>query len=402
MATSHSVRYINARRVLDRLFREGPCSRAELARNLGMTRSAVGSIIADLIETGLVIEAAAPAMERQRTGRPSLAVSINPEGGHLIGAEIGVDRLSVVVLDMSGQVLFHRVEPHDTPEHAPTATIDALVALVRDQFDRPDIAGPLRGICVTLPAFMTPDGTVVNGLLLAWRDVPLRRLLVERLGDNVPLAIENDANAFALAEIYGRPGNRNETHAFLLIEVGVGGGIVIDGELFRGSGGIAGEFGQTVLGGRGFYSTGRPRPGHTESYVGREALLARWQDCGGPPGAEMDGFLAALQAGQPAATAAAGDWGRQLGLALVQITTVLNPTCITLGGSVSPVFPHVAEIVAEIMSSELLEGYPVPPVVVSQLGVIGPALGAASLMHQRLFRIENDAVYGLLRDDRIA
>lgn len=94
--------------------------------------------------------------------------------------------------------------------------------------------------------------------------------------------------------------------------------------------------------------------------------------------------------------------GRQLGLALVQITTVLNPTCITLGGSVSPVFPHVAEIVTEIMSSELLAGYPVPLVAVSQLGVIGPALGAASLMHQRLFRIENEAVYGLLRDDRIA
>lgn len=391
MATQSSVRYINLRRVLDILFRRGACSRADISRQLEMSRSATSAITADLLEAGLVIETDRQHRDKlQRMGRPSIDVAINPKGGFFVGAEIGVDRLSVVIANLLAQPVSKHSIAFDTASVPAEYTVEVLANLISDITDSYAPNMLLHGICVSLPALLRTDGSVINGLLLNWREVPLLSLLQQNLGKDIPLAIENDANAFAFAETYLRPDNRDENHAFFLLEAGVGGGIVIGGELFRGSQGLAGELGQTVSGGVGFDPSGAPRPGHVESYVGGNALLSHWRQLGSLEQNNLPAFLEALADGNEVARAAACDWGTQLAIGMVQVTAVINPDSIILGGSISAVFNHVADLVEKNIRSELLDGYPLPRIRVSENHDNGPAVGAARLMHQRLFRIESD------------
>lgn len=399
MATPQTVRHLNEIRALNALFRNAGMSRADLARALGLNRSTTGNIITSLMTDGLAVER--PGTPRgesaAKTGRPGIQVQIDPIGATFLGAEIGVDRLSVVAIDMAAQEISHISIPFPTFEQTPEAGIDRMAALIAEMIGRLANPSRIRGLCVALPALLDPDGLVINGLILGWRNVRLKAMIAERMRARFPkldldIWIENDANAFAIAETYRDTTHRSETVAFLLIENGAGGGIVIGGRLFRGSAGLAGEFGQIVLGGAGFYG-GRHKPGHLESYIGKDAILARYRANGAPDGADIDHLLQALARGEAIALRTAQAWGEGLATGLIQLTSVLNPGLIILGGSVAPVFPYVARAVEEAMQHELLEGFPMPKIDISSLGLEGPALGAALLMHQRMFSIDESAIY---------
>ncbi|MBP0579809.1 ROK family transcriptional regulator [Labrys sp. LIt4] len=397
MATPQTVRHLNEIRALNALFRHTGMSRADLARALGLNRSTTGNIITGLITEGLAVERRdEPHNESAgKTGRPGIRVQIDPAGASFLGAEIGVDRLTVVVIDMRAEEILRLTLPFPTHRETPEAGTDRMVALIAEAIESLDRPERLRGLCVTLPALLASDGTVINGLMLGWRDVKLRDMVTDRLKRRFPsldpaISIENDANAFAIAETYRDTTHRSETVAFLLIENGAGGGIVIGGRLLRGSAGFAGEFGQIVLGGHSIQA-GRSKPGHLESYIGKDALLGSYHAQGGE--ADLDRLLQGLARGEAAALATARAWGERLAAGLIQVTSVLNPGLIILGGSVAPVFTHVAAEVSRAMQRELLEGFPLPRIEVSALGVEGPALGGALLMHQRMFSIDESAIY---------
>ena len=399
MATPQSVRYLNEIRALNALFRSGGMSRADLARSLGLNRSTTGHIIANLMAEALVLER--PELPRggetAKIGRPGIQIEIDPAGATFIGAEIGVDRLTVVAIDLAAGEIERRSLAFPTFEHSAEAGIDRIAAMIGDVIEALPDRSRLRGLCVALPALLDGEGNVINALLIGWRDVELKARIAARLGKrfgvfDLALTIENDANAFAIAETYRDTSHRSETVAFLLIENGAGGGIVIGGRLFRGARGLAGEFGQLVVGGAG-YLAGRPKPGHLESYIGKDAVLARFIANGGQPGADLAQLLAALDAGDPVARKTASEWGAGLASGLIQLTSVLNPGMIILGGSVAPIYRHVAAAVEAAMQREFLEGFPMPKIEVSTLGLEGPALGGALLMHQRMFSIDETAIY---------
>ncbi len=399
MATPQTVRHLNEIRALNALFRNAGMSRADLARVLGLNRSTTGNIITSLMTEGLAVERPGnPRSESAaKTGRPGIQVQIDPIGATFLGAEIGVDRLTAVAIDMAAQEISHLSIPFPTFEQTPEEGIDRMADLIAQVIGQLANPARIRGLCVALPALLGPDGLVINGLILGWRNVQLKAMIAERLQARFPLldldiSIENDANAFAIAETYRDTTHRSETVAFLLIENGAGGGIVIGGRLFRGSAGLAGEVGQIVLGGPGFYA-GRHKPGHLESYIGKDAVLARYRANGAPEGADIDHLLSALARGEESAVKTAQAWGQGLATGLIQVTSVLNPGLIILGGSVAPLFPHVAREVEQAMERELLEGFPMPKIDTSSLGLEGPALGAALLMHQRMFSIDESAIY---------
>ncbi|WP_454811263.1 ROK family protein [Labrys neptuniae] len=372
-------------------------SRADLARALGLNRSTTGNIITGLMTEGLAVERRdEPRGENAgKTGRPGIRVQIDPAGASFLGAEIGVDRLTVVIIDMLAQEILRLTLPFPTYQETPEVGTDRMVALIAEAVESLNRPERLRGLCVTLPALLASDGTVINGLMLGWRDVKLKTMITDRLKRRCPsldpvISIENDANAFAIAETYRDTAHRSETVAFLLIENGAGGGIVIGGRLLRGSAGFAGEFGQIVLGGDTIQA-GRSKPGHLESYIGKDAILGFYRTQGGE--ADLDRLLQGLTLGESTAITTARVWGKRLAAGLIQVTSVLNPGLIILGGSVAPVFSHVAAEVAQAMQRELLEGFPMPRIEVSGLGVEGPALGGALLMHQRMFSIDESAIY---------
>ncbi len=388
MATPQSVRYLNAISALNALFRDGGMSRADLGRALGLNRSTTGNIITDLMAERLVIEhAAAPRPpDPPRVGRPGIVIEIDPAGGIFIGAELGVDRLTVVVTDMMCHQILRRSVPFDAAGRSPEMSVDQMASLIRATMEGIADRGPPRGLCVVIPALLE-GGIVRNALTLGWRDVSLGAMLRERMAADLPILIENDANALAVAETYRGTSQRFDVVAFLLIENGVGGGITVGGRLFRGVHGFAGEFGQLLVG-KGGYGGGRQKPGHLESYIGKDALLGRYREKGGPANATIEDFLTALRRGKRAARQTVSVWGRALARGLVQIAAVLNPGLIILGGSVAPAFRHVAKEVERTMNRELLETFPAPQIELSTLGPDGAAFGGACLVHQRMFSID--------------
>ena len=394
MATPQSIRYLNEVQALNALFRLGGMSRADLARRLNLNRASVGYIIQDLLTAGLVRERSGPdgGGAPVRAGRPGIVVELDPGGATFVGAEIGVDHITAVAIDLSARAFLHRSVPYATAARPPQVGIRRAAGLIQSVARSLEKGrGVIQGACVAVPALVR-DGTVVNALMLGWREVPLRDLLQEALGRRVTVLVENDANALAIGETYGVASQPWDTVVCLDIENGAGGGIVIGGELFRGSTGFAGELGQLPLGGAGFAS-GLQRSGHLESYIGKDAVLARYRNNGGPASADLLQLLAALRARERIALRTAAEWGDRLAHGLTLVVHVVNPGRIVVGGSVAAIYPHVAERVREAMRKEFLEGFPLPDIEASRLGTAGTAYGAACLLHQRMFSVDERLVH---------
>jgi len=232
MATPQSIRYLNETRALDYLLKSGAMSRAELARQVGLNRSSMGNVIAGLMEAGLVRERSDGAANGQ-VGRPGIAVEINPDGGAFIGIEIGIERLAACAINLNAEVICTRTVAFDTAGSTVTATLKALIRLLKETEKHARLHAHLRGFGVALPALINDEGIVLNGMVLRWHDIPLRELLMDALGDTLPIQVENDANAFAIAETWRNPELLTGTVAFLMMENGVGGSIFHDGKLLH-------------------------------------------------------------------------------------------------------------------------------------------------------------------------
>jgi len=393
MATPQSIRYLNEVQVLDALLQHGAMSRAELARRVGLNRSSMGSIIAGLTASGMVRERAQTSSMVGQVGRPGIAVEINPHGGAFIGVEIGVERLAACVVDLNAEVIGSEAVLHATPEVAVGKTIKAVAKLVRALVKRFDLGGAIGGLGVAVPALVDKTGLVLNGLLLGWRDVPLRELLVKQLGDTFPIEVENDANAFAIAETGRNPALLSETVAFLRMENGVGGSLFDHGKLFRGGHGHAGEFGHLLVNGK-TATFGRSLPHHLESHIGKDAVLAQYCARKKCAHAGMAELLAAIDQAEPAAVNLVQRWGNHIAYALSQISAAFNPHRIVLGGSVASLFTPVADRVLATMRSELLDGFTLPAIEVSALGAGSTPLGAALMMHRHFFSLDEQVLSG--------
>jgi len=153
---------------------------------------------------------------------------------------------------------------------------------------------------------------------------------------------------------------------------------------------MAGEFGHMKMGGIGYAPGGG---GMLESYVGRDAVLARYRHHGGSSEAAIPEFLQALAEGQPAATRTAADWGKWLARGLSHIVNLLNPGLVIIGGSVGQIYPYVADQVEAALRTDLRSEYQMPRIEKSELGDEGAALGAALILHQRMFSVDERAVF---------
>lgn len=375
------VRQANAVAALQAIFANGRLSRADLARQLGLNRSSAGHIITDLTANGLVREVTEETLKPNRAGRPGVLLELVPESALFVGAEIGVEHITLVRIDLSARITHCRVEPFkgrstavgEAVDHAVKLAFDGLTA---DEFDR------CEGFGLAAPAQMDRSGRVVVAPLLRWRDVDLAALARDALPVHVPAIVENDANAFAIGEAYTRRDNRDGVTLFLVIESGVGGGIVIDGRLFRGGHGLAGEIGHM--------HAPDADGAELEEAIGLERLLARYGQVTRVENITLPRFLADVRDRVPEALPIAEEWARHLGFALVQACRLIDPDRVVLGGSLAALYEMVSARVAFHMEALQAESFPLPEIVVHEAAESGAAYGAACMLHQRFLSLEND------------
>lgn len=374
----------NEVRALAAIFSAQALTRAELARRLGLTRSTIGLLVQSLADSDLVRERELPGTVTDieaRLGRPGIEIEI--AGGNIVflGGYIGVNTIELVAIDLSGTVRAEKTCAFGGAGSAPVEAIETLIGLVREVRAQLDVQMRVLGLAVAVPGFVSSLGAVYHATILGWHDTDVLGLLEAGLAGEMPVFVENDANAVALAEAYNASnGDQMEDTLVVLIENGVGGGIVSDGKIYRGQFGGAGEIGHIPIGNEAYIHDGS-RPGRFESFVGKDALLARHAYIAGHR-ADFSEFLDALGSQDSSATAAAKDWAHWLARGLAVLTSVLQPGRIVLTGSVSAVFPFVIDTVETQFADRLIEGFPVPRIELSRTGANGPALGAALGLHQ--------------------
>ncbi|PRY26164.1 putative NBD/HSP70 family sugar kinase [Aliiruegeria haliotis] len=232
----------NRRVVLDKVRDAGKIGRAEIARATGLSTQAVSNIIAELVADGLLVEDGRRSAGR---GLPALLYALNPKGGFALGVEIRPDALLISVLDLAGQELCALRETLDTtsPDWVCTRIRDLRDTALRSARVP---AQKLLGAGVVLPG---PFGT--TGLsdsaseLPEWQQLDVASWLAERL--DLPVMVENDANAAAMAERVAGVARELHTYAYLYFGAGLGLGLVQDRRLMRGAFGNAGEIGHAMV-----------------------------------------------------------------------------------------------------------------------------------------------------------
>jgi len=343
-ADQAAVRKHNTATVMDVLRHHAPLSRAELATRIGLNRSTVSSIIYDLLQQGLICET---ELQTARMGRPGMLLTLNPQGGGAIGVEIGVDFISILLCDFLAQVLWReRIattlgDTQDVILERAAALISRALTIAATHHLR------LMGIGVGLPGLVDlNEGKLIVAPNLRWRDVPLRALWSQRFG--LPIFVENEANAAALGEYYFGVARDVKNFLYLSAGVGLGGGIILNGQLFRGSHGYAGEIGHMTLYPNGI-RCGCGKIGCWETVVGPRALIRRVQhdvENGASSLVQtlVSGDLAAItvativeaaNAGDATALAALADVAHHLGVGIANLVNIFNPSLVVLGGALN-------------------------------------------------------------------
>ena len=340
-ATQDDLRRHNRARLLRRLHEGGAATRSDLVAFTGLNRSTVGVLVSELAEVGLVAEGAGTAGQ---VGRPSLVVQPVPESAVVVALDLRVERTIVALVGLGGELLWRKEQRHRRSRYSPEAAVRAIVALVSQALGHAPAEAAWVGVGVGVPGIVDHiDGRVRLAPNLGWRDVPLGDMLREALaveyGFGATVAIGNDADLGAVAEHVRGVGAHNRNLIYLSGEVGVGGGIIIDGRALAGAGGYGGEVGHMVVNPAGSICRCGAQ-GCWETEIGRDALV----DASGLPGdqAEVADVIAAATAGSAAAQAAIDEAGEWLGIGLANLVNLLNPEVIVLGGHLRLLFPLVS------------------------------------------------------------
>ena len=336
-ATHQKTKQHNRDLVLKTIFEHKSISRAEIARLTKLTRATVSDMVTSLMEEGLVEEV---GYGESIGGKAPILLSLVGDSRYLIGLNLAQDKFIGSVVNLRGEI-------KETVE-IPVADSDGEQALgfvyqILDQLTRKGW-NPLVGIGIGTPGLVnTQDGIVLNAVNLDWQDLPLGHLLETRY--HLPVSVLNDSQATAIGEFVYGTGHPSESNLIVVtIKHGIGAGILIDGRLFQGDGGGAGEIGHVVVQENGSLCR-CGKYGCLETVASVRAILQRtsalapeYSDSVLAKNSQditLSAIEAACQANDPLAQRVVTEAGRYLGISLANLISVLNIQRIVLTGDMA-------------------------------------------------------------------
>jgi len=374
--STSSLRNANQQRVLDvlrgsatgdREDTEGEFTQAELARATGLAPATVSNIVRELAASGLVETEAG-------SGRRGSSVRLARGAGLVGGVDFGHSHVAVAVGDLTGRLLAEsrvRLEAGHHHTEALGVAGSMLDAMVADH-------GRVRHIGMGLPAPVTNDVIRSSAIFPGWEGVDSRAAAEKQFG--IPVHVENDANLGALAEHRQGVGRGHDSSVFVKISSGVGAGIIIDNQLFHGSGGSAGEIGHLTVDEQGPLCRCGSR-GCLEAYTSVENVLSMMS--GQLPDTDLDTIVAAARDGNVSAQRAFEDAGLHLGWGLANIVNLLNPSLVVVGGDMARAGELLLESARIGLRRHALDSVALTPVLASELGERASLVGAVLLAAER-------------------
>jgi predicted NBD/HSP70 family sugar kinase len=325
----------NRARVVAALREAGAASRAELARRTRLSRTTVASIVGELQAEGMLEEREDGSGASPQGGRPPRLLSFSRSAGAAVGIDFGKRHLRVAAADLSHTILASAERPMQTDDPAETGldTASELVdeVLAEAGVPRGDVIGV--GLGLPGPIDMRSGRVGSSSILPGWVGVPAAEAFGSRLG--LPVYVDNDANLGALAELRWGAAAGRRTAAYLKVSTGIGAGLIVNGRLFHGAGGMAGEIGHTIIQEQGPVCRCGKR-GCLETLAGAAALVELLRGTHGPD-LTTQGLLAAAASGDSGARRVLADAGRHIGTAVATLCDLLNPELIVVGGELSAV-----------------------------------------------------------------
>lgn len=375
VARSNTIRDINRQIVLNYVRERGPISRAEIAHETALQRSTVSLIVEELRVDGLIEEVSGESTG----GRPPILLSLRTADAVAIGVDVGTNKTIVATSDLAGRVL--EEESFDTSPDAEITTrhiIERANKLLRRN------NGTIEGIGVSLPGLVNSDGTELFVPTFNWRDIPLAKDL--NAGTGLPVTIDNDANAAALAELwFGRPEIR-EVRDFILVlvEDGVGTGIVFDGQVYRGENGAAGEFGHMTIGQGAPVACASGSRECWEAFASERSAIARYKNLSrnlnGAADITFSDLIDQALRGEGPARTALKETATYLGIGIANLIRGLAPEAVIVGGPIVRSWPVIAEDIRTTVETTICRGLPSTHIIASTLGPEPTLMGAISLV----------------------
>lgn len=382
-------------RVLRALSEESALSRAELVELTGLARATVGSVIDDLIDAGLVRKtteadtlgartgrsqsAVASAAATARTGRPPQLLSLEPRAAYAAGLDIGHDHVRAVLTDLVGTVLWDgsvQLDVDGDPESALSSAATLLDRAIDEVgAERERILG--LGLGIACPVDKTTGALHADGIMPGWVGMRPAQELGRRTG--LPVRIINDANAGVLAERRFGAARDCVNVVYLRLSSGIGAGVMCDGRMLLGHGGLAGELGHVTVEANGAVCRCGNR-GCLETVASPPAVAALLTRSWGRP-VSPEELTELLQTGDRGTLRAIEDAGDAVGRALAFSVMLLNPELIVVGGDLASAGDALFEPMRRSLARNTMDSHAQPlRIVPGSLGDSAGVRGAAALV----------------------
>jgi predicted NBD/HSP70 family sugar kinase len=371
-ARLNTIRDINRQIVLNYVREREPISRAEIARETELQRSTISAIVEDLTREGLVEEV---GIGESTGGRRPTLLKLRAVGPIAVGVSLTPTCTTIATSDLAGRVLDQREFLTD-PDH----TLNQVIEVVRELNAR--YQGSIEGVGVSLPGLVDPStGTALYIPYFPWRDLPVSEVISKAVG--LPVVIDNDANAVALAELwFGRP-EVNNARDFILVLVaeGVGTGIIFDGQVYRGQRGAAGEFGHMVIGAHAPVPCSCGSDDCWEAFSSERAAIARYRKLAqvSNPISFKEVVDRALGGEEPARVALV-ETARYLGVGISNLIIGFSPEAVVVGGEIARAWELIESALTEAIEHSVRRGLPSARILPSTLGDSPTLRGALSLV----------------------
>jgi len=361
------------------LLRDGvPRSRAELARDTGLSRATVGARVDALLEAALIAPYGSP---ESRVGRPSNRFSINTDARIVAAIDIGASHVAVALADLAAQIIIDASEQSMLSEN-PVSTMSRVAETLRSLFEQSGLdSDSLLAVGIGLPGPVDHrTGRPVNPPIMpGWNDVDVAALL--QVHYEVPVLVDNDVNLMALGERHRAWPNVNDL-LFVKVATGIGAGLIMGGRIHRGARGIAGDIGHAPLASSSHVTCRCGNLNCLEAHAGWPAIIRQT----GQPDvgtATADDVLRRVHAGDSEAIGYIRQAGREIGEVLTTAVQLVNPSVIVLGGSMVAAGEHLLAGVRESVYQRSA------PLATDELQIVASAVGEpAALIGASLLAID--------------
>ncbi|MGW6901614.1 ROK family transcriptional regulator [Streptomyces sp. NBC_01727] len=358
-----SLHRANLERVVRAVRMAGSLTQAEIARGTGLSAATVSNIVRELKDGGTV-----EVTPTSAGGRRARSVSLSGDAGIVIGVDFGHTHLRVAVGNLAHQVLAEESEPLDV-DASSAQGFGRAEQLVKRLIETTGISpGKVIGVGLGVPGPIDVESGTLGStsILPGWTGINPSEELAARLG--VPVYVDNDANLGALGELVWGSGRGVKDLAYIKVASGVGAGLVIDGHIYRGPGGTAGEIGHITLDESGPVCRCGNR-GCLETFTAARYVLPLLRPSHGPD-LTMERVVQLAREGDPGCRRVIGDVGRHIGSGVANLCNLLNPSRVVLGGSLAEAGELVLAPIRDSVSRYAI------PSAGRQLSVLPGALGA--------------------------